>query len=115
MTVKRLVLEALELPRAINPEVGPLVSLPAVGSRVVYFSQGHSEQANVEIDEVYAQMTLQPLSPVVEFALALQEARCFSVVLKCALALVAAATITSALRIPTTGIGAGTFCSGQVN
>jgi len=23
---------------------GPLVSLPAVGSRVVYFPQGHSEQ-----------------------------------------------------------------------
>ncbi|CAI9782169.1 unnamed protein product [Fraxinus pennsylvanica] len=75
---------------------GPLVSLPAVGSHVVYFPQGHSEQvavstnkevdaqipnypslppqlicqlhnatmhADVETDEVYAQMTLQPLSP----------------------------------------------------
>ncbi|XP_027363946.1 auxin response factor 6-like isoform X2 [Abrus precatorius] len=75
---------------------GPLVSLPAVGSRVVYFPQGHSEQvavstnkevdahipnypslppqlicqlhnmtmhADAETDEVYAQMTLQPLSP----------------------------------------------------
>ncbi|KAG4956083.1 hypothetical protein JHK84_042063 [Glycine max] len=75
---------------------GPLVSLPAVGSRVVYFPQGHSEQvavstnkevdahipnypslppqlicqlhnmtmhADVETDEVYAQMTLQPLNP----------------------------------------------------
>ncbi|CAJ2658696.1 unnamed protein product [Trifolium pratense] len=74
---------------------GPLVSLPAVGSRVVYFPQGHSEQvavstnkevdghipnypslppqlvcqlhnltmhADVETDEVYAQMTLQPLN-----------------------------------------------------
>ncbi|KAF5732524.1 Auxin response factor 6 isoform 2 [Tripterygium wilfordii] len=74
---------------------GPLVSLPPVGSRVVYFPQGHSEQvaastnkevdahipnypnlppqlicqlhnvtmhADVETDEVYAQMTLQPLS-----------------------------------------------------
>ncbi|KAF3445050.1 hypothetical protein FNV43_RR14743 [Rhamnella rubrinervis] len=74
---------------------GPLVSLPLVGSRVVYFPQGHSEQvaastnkevdahipnypnlppqlicqlhnvtmhADVETDEVYAQMTLQPLS-----------------------------------------------------
>ncbi|KAM7271733.1 hypothetical protein ACFE04_030947 [Oxalis oulophora] len=74
---------------------GPLVSLPTVGSRVVYFPQGHSEQvaastnrdvdahmpnypslppqlicqlhnvtmhADVETDEVYAQMTLQPLS-----------------------------------------------------
>ncbi|CAI9089890.1 OLC1v1024541C1 [Oldenlandia corymbosa var. corymbosa] len=74
---------------------GPLVSLPALGSRVVYFPQGHSEQvaastnkevdahipnypglppqlicqlhnvtmhADVETDEVYAQMTLQPLS-----------------------------------------------------
>ncbi|KAK9284482.1 hypothetical protein L1049_023655 [Liquidambar formosana] len=75
---------------------GPLVSLPPVASRVVYFPQGHSEQvaastnkevdahipnypslppqlicqlhnvtmhADVETDEVYAQMTLQPLSP----------------------------------------------------
>ncbi|KAG8364525.1 hypothetical protein BUALT_Bualt18G0006200 [Buddleja alternifolia] len=75
---------------------GPLVSLPQLGSRVVYFPQGHSEQvaastnkevdaaipnypglppqlicqlhnvtmhADVETDEVYAQMTLQPLSP----------------------------------------------------
>ncbi|KAL8546454.1 hypothetical protein ACS0TY_006255 [Phlomoides rotata] len=75
---------------------GPLVSLPTLGSRVVYFPQGHSEQvaattnkeidahipnypslspqlicqlhnvtmhADVETDEVYAQMTLQPLSP----------------------------------------------------
>ncbi|KAI9176740.1 hypothetical protein LWI28_006581 [Acer negundo] len=75
---------------------GPLVSLPLVGSRAVYFPQGHSEQvaastnkevdahipnypslpaqlicqlhnvtmhADVETDEVYAQMTLQPLSP----------------------------------------------------
>ncbi|XP_024991006.1 auxin response factor 8-like isoform X1 [Cynara cardunculus var. scolymus] len=74
---------------------GPLVSLPIVGSRVVYFPQGHSEQvaattnkevdahipnypslppqlicqlhnvtmhADVETDEVYAQMTLQPLT-----------------------------------------------------
>ncbi|KAK1410605.1 hypothetical protein QVD17_37142 [Tagetes erecta] len=75
---------------------GPLVSLPIVGSRVVYFPQGHSEQvtattnkevdahipnypslppqlicqlhnvtmhADHETDEVYAQMTLQPLTP----------------------------------------------------
>ncbi|XP_009789648.1 auxin response factor 8-like [Nicotiana sylvestris] len=75
---------------------GPLVCLPSVGSRVVYFPQGHSEQvaattnkevdahipnypnlppqlicqlhnvtmhADVETDEVYAQMTLQPLTP----------------------------------------------------
>ncbi|GMH07088.1 hypothetical protein Nepgr_008928 [Nepenthes gracilis] len=75
---------------------GPLVSLPPIGSRVVYFPQGHSEQvaastnkeidahipnypslppqlicqlhdvtmhADLETDEVYAQMTLQPLTP----------------------------------------------------
>ncbi|CAA2968416.1 auxin response factor 8-like [Olea europaea subsp. europaea] len=74
---------------------GPLVCLPTIGSRVVYFPQGHSEQvaattnkevdahipnypslppqllcqlhnvtmhADVETDEVYAQMTLQPLT-----------------------------------------------------
>ncbi|XP_023517654.1 auxin response factor 6-like [Cucurbita pepo subsp. pepo] len=86
--------------RVLNSELwhacaGPLVSLPAVGSRAVYFPQGHSEQvaistnkevdahipsypslppqlicqlhnvtmhADIETDEVYAQMTLQPLS-----------------------------------------------------
>ncbi|PIA64122.1 hypothetical protein AQUCO_00201425v1 [Aquilegia coerulea] len=87
--------------RCLNSELwhacaGPLVSLPTVGTRVVYFPQGHSEQvaastnkevdghipnypnlppqlicqlhnvtmhADVETDEVYAQMTLQPLTP----------------------------------------------------
>ncbi|KAF8379597.1 hypothetical protein HHK36_029038 [Tetracentron sinense] len=50
---------------------------------------------------------------VVETALALQEVGCFAVVLECVPAPVAAAA-TSALRIPTIGIGAGPFCSGQV-
>ncbi|GMH21724.1 hypothetical protein Nepgr_023566 [Nepenthes gracilis] len=49
---------------------------------------------------------------VVETAIALQEAGCFSVVLECVPAPVAAAA-TSALRIPTIGVGAGPFCSGQ--
>ncbi|XP_072955641.1 auxin response factor 12-like isoform X2 [Typha angustifolia] len=86
--------------RCLNSELwhacaGPLVCLPTIGTRVVYFPQGHSEQiaastnkeiegqipnypslppqlicqlhnvtmhADVETDEVYAQMTLQPLS-----------------------------------------------------
>ncbi|OAY59043.1 auxin response factor 19 [Manihot esculenta] len=85
--------------KSINPELwqacaGPLVSLPAAGTLVVYFPQGHSEQvaasmkkdvdahipnypslpskllcllhnvtlhADPETDEVYAQMTLQPV------------------------------------------------------
>ncbi|XP_022735271.1 3-methyl-2-oxobutanoate hydroxymethyltransferase 2, mitochondrial-like isoform X3 [Durio zibethinus] len=50
---------------------------------------------------------------VVETAMALQEAGCFSVVVECVPAPVAAA-VTSALQIPTIGIGAGPFCSGQV-
>ncbi|KAM7472243.1 hypothetical protein LguiA_010426 [Lonicera macranthoides] len=50
---------------------------------------------------------------VVVTALALQKAGCFSVVLECVPAPVAAAA-TSALQIPTIGIGAGPFCSGQV-
>jgi ketopantoate hydroxymethyltransferase len=45
--------------------------------------------------------------------MALQEAGCFSVVLECVPPPVAAAA-TSALNIPTIGIGAGPFCSGQV-
>jgi hypothetical protein len=87
--------------RCLNSELwhacaGPLVSLPALGSRVIYFPQGHSEQvaastnkeidghipnypnlppqlicqlhnvtmhADGETDEVYSQMTLQPLGP----------------------------------------------------
>ncbi|PON84617.1 Auxin response factor [Trema orientale] len=85
--------------KSINSELwhacaGPLVSLPPVGSLVVYFPQGHSEQvaasmqketdfipnypnlpsklmcmlhnvtlhADPETDEVYAQMTLQPVN-----------------------------------------------------
>ncbi|CAN6215930.1 unnamed protein product [Urochloa humidicola] len=93
--------EAVEEHKCLNSELwhacaGPLVSLPVVGSRVVYFPQGHSEQvaastnkemesqipnypnlppqlicqlhnvtmhADAETDEVYAQMTLQPLNP----------------------------------------------------
>ncbi|CAO2816435.1 unnamed protein product [Amaranthus hypochondriacus] len=85
--------------KTINPELwqacaGPLVNLPAAGTHVVYFPQGHSEQvaasmkkdvdaqipnytnlpskllcllhnvtlhADPETDEVYAQMTLQPV------------------------------------------------------
>ncbi|KAH0865498.1 hypothetical protein HID58_082709 [Brassica napus] len=50
---------------------------------------------------------------VVETAMALQEAGCFSVVLECVPPPVDAAA-TSALHIPTIGIGAGPFCSGQV-
>ncbi|KAH0456747.1 hypothetical protein IEQ34_014654 [Dendrobium chrysotoxum] len=87
--------------RCLNSELwhacaGPLVCLPTVGTRVIYFPQGHSEQvaastnkeveghipnypslspqlmcqlhnvtmhADPETDDVYAQMTLQPLSP----------------------------------------------------
>ncbi|RWR80313.1 ketopantoate hydroxymethyltransferase family protein [Cinnamomum micranthum f. kanehirae] len=51
---------------------------------------------------------------VVETALALQEAGCFSIVLECVPPTVAAAA-TSALQIPTIGIGAGPYCGGQVS
>lgn len=44
---------------------------------------------------------------------ALQEAGCFGVVLECIPPIVAAA-VTRELSIPTIGIGAGPFCSGQV-
>ncbi|GFP87264.1 auxin response factor 19 [Phtheirospermum japonicum] len=96
--------------KAINSELwhacaGPLVSLPPVGSLVVYFPQGHSEQvaasmrketdgipsypnlpsklicmlrnvtlhADGETDEVYAQMTLQPVSKYDQEALLVSE------------------------------------------
>ncbi|KAL8136480.1 hypothetical protein V2J09_002481 [Rumex salicifolius] len=84
---------------------GPLISVPPVGSLVVYFPQGHSEQvaasmqkdtdsipsypnlpsklicmlhnvtlhADTETDEVYAQMTLQPVSKVDKEALLASE------------------------------------------
>ncbi|MQL92192.1 hypothetical protein Taro_024815 [Colocasia esculenta] len=92
--------EGGEKKSSINPELwyacaGPLVNLPPVGSLVVYFPQGHSEQvaatlqkdvdaqipyypnlpwklicllhsvtlqADPDTDEVYAQMTLQPVN-----------------------------------------------------
>lgn len=57
--------------------------------------------------------TVESAVKVVERAVALQEAGCFSVVLECVPAPVAAAA-TAALKIPTIGIGAGPFCSGQV-
>ncbi|KAH7282915.1 hypothetical protein KP509_35G053100 [Ceratopteris richardii] len=50
---------------------------------------------------------------VLEHALALQESGCFAIVLECLPSPVSAA-ITSALKIPTIGIGAGSKCSGQV-
>ncbi|CAL5328176.1 unnamed protein product [Camellia sinensis] len=85
---------------------GPLVSLPAIGSRVVYFSQGHSEQV-VSSRSLQQKSSSKNVFTVVEFALALQEVGCFSVVLKCALALLGAATATFAIRIPTIGIVQG--------
>lgn len=63
--------------------------------------------------DVYVFYLIFPLVQVVETALALQDAGCFAVVLECVPGPVAAAA-TSALRIPTIGIGAGSFCSGQV-
>ncbi|GAB2291562.1 Auxin response factor 19 [Dionaea muscipula] len=96
--------------KAIHSELwhacaGPLVSLPPVGSLVVYFPQGHSEQvaasmqketdsipsypnlpsklicmlhsvmlhADPETDEVYAQMTLQPVNKVDKEGLLISE------------------------------------------
>ncbi|XP_028098884.1 auxin response factor 8-like isoform X1 [Camellia sinensis] len=56
--------------RCLNCELwhacaSPLVSLPAVGSRVVYFSQGHSEQVTTSTNkEVDAHIPNHPsLSP----------------------------------------------------
>lgn len=50
---------------------------------------------------------------VLDRALALQGAGCFSIVLECVPSPIAAA-VTRALNIPTIGIGAGPACSGQV-
>ncbi|KAE8802856.1 auxin response factor 11 [Hordeum vulgare] len=41
---------------------GPLVCLTQRGSLLYYFPQGHNEQADKDTDEVYAQMTLQPVN-----------------------------------------------------
>ncbi|KAL0325844.1 UNVERIFIED_CONTAM: Auxin response factor 5 [Sesamum radiatum] len=66
--------------KQINSELwhacaGPLVTLPQVGSLVYYFPQGHSEQADKDTDEIYAQMSLQPVNsekdviPIPDFGL----------------------------------------------
>ncbi|KAF2298580.1 hypothetical protein GH714_024196 [Hevea brasiliensis] len=39
---------------------GPLVYVPRAGEKVVYFPQGHMEQAEAATDEVFAQITLLP-------------------------------------------------------
>ncbi|EPS64105.1 hypothetical protein M569_10672, partial [Genlisea aurea] len=57
--------------------------------------------------------TVESAVKVVKTSLALQEAGCFALVLECVPPPVSAA-VTSALGIPTIGIGAGPFCSGQV-
>ncbi|KAH7659668.1 3-methyl-2-oxobutanoate hydroxymethyltransferase protein [Dioscorea alata] len=56
--------------------------------------------------------TINSVVKVVETALSLHEVGCFSVVLECVPAPIAAAA-TAALQIPTIGIGAGPYCSGQ--
>ncbi|KAH7677263.1 3-methyl-2-oxobutanoate hydroxymethyltransferase protein [Dioscorea alata] len=58
--------------------------------------------------------TINNAVKVVEMALSLQKVGCFSVVLECVPAPVAA-DATAALQIPTIGIGAGPYCSGQVS
>ena len=50
---------------------------------------------------------------VIEHALALEDAGAFGIVLECVPAPVARA-VTAALKVPTIGIGAGPYCSGQV-
>ncbi|KAI8012035.1 Homeobox-DDT domain protein RLT2 [Camellia lanceoleosa] len=71
-------------------------------------------QSTISIDRGFYSYRSSSTCLVVEFALALQEAGCFFVVLECMLASVATAA-TFALRIPTIGIGTRLFCIGQVN
>ncbi|KAE8802801.1 Auxin response factor 11 [Hordeum vulgare] len=59
--------EAQGAKKVINSELwhactGPLICLPQRGSLVYYFPQGHSEQADKDTYEVYAEMTLQPVN-----------------------------------------------------
>ncbi|KEH29472.1 3-methyl-2-oxobutanoate hydroxymethyltransferase [Medicago truncatula] len=61
---------------------------------------------------VIGHVGLTPQELVDETTLDLQEAGCFAVVLECVPAPVTA-TATTALQIPTIGIGAGPNCSGQ--
>lgn len=57
--------------------------------------------------------TLEAAKKLLSSALALQDAGCFSIVIE-AVPEIVAEYITSNLEIPTIGIGAGKYCSGQV-
>ncbi|KAI8009774.1 hypothetical protein LOK49_LG06G01946 [Camellia lanceoleosa] len=86
------------------------VSIPIEALQPAW-SEGYRRSWGMKLHTV---TSVEELLQVVEFALALQEAGCFFVVLECVLASVAAAA-TFALRIPTIGIGTRPFCIGQVN
>ncbi|KAF5957068.1 hypothetical protein HYC85_004293 [Camellia sinensis] len=99
------------------PQGERLLQLEQEKGIIIRFMIGHSATSNNILDRAIDSEDSQHkdfLRLVVEFAMALQEAGCFFVVLECVLALVAAAA-TFALRILTIGIGVGPFCIGQVN
>lgn len=100
----------LEGGRAVAPTVGAIV---AAGIPV----QGHvgltPQSVNVLGGWRVQGRTAEAAKSLLDDALALQEAGCFSIVLESVPARVAA-VVTDQLSVPTIGIGAGANCSGQV-
>ncbi|XP_024018870.1 3-methyl-2-oxobutanoate hydroxymethyltransferase 2, mitochondrial isoform X2 [Morus notabilis] len=126
------VVTAYDYPSAVHLDMAG-IDICLVGDSAAMVVHGHDTTLPISLDEILvhcravARGAKTPLlvgdlpfgsyesssNQVVETALALQDAGCFAVVLECVPGPVAAAA-TSALRIPTIGIGAGPFCSGQV-
>ena len=102
--------EAVKLEGAATPQIKALVKakIPVMG-HVGLLPQGVAEKGGFKLQGRDAKSAAK----IMQEALALQEAGVFAVVLEC-IPVKLARDITKRLKVPTIGIGAGKYCSGQV-